>query len=211
MPVTITSRPDKPATSAPAVQHVINAEADRAIFTILKRYGFAAFTLAVLSMVGCGILYWKFPHNKMFGQYGLFFDIAACLWLIPFFIGQNKQSELRLQYGRTYLAEGRYKEASAALGSFAEFGQRSFDRTGEAHFLLAQALDKLGRKDRAEDARKFVIKHRAGTEWASKLASATNASVTPSASQLRRKAVDTTGELVRKPSSGQPKNRRRRF
>jgi hypothetical protein len=212
MPATIAPQDDKRTSNRPAVQHVINAEADKAIFAVLKRYGFAAFCLAVLSMVGCGILYWKFPHNRMFGQYGLIFDVSACLWLIPFFAGQNKQSALRVDFGRRYLAEGRFKEAAAALGSFAEFGQRSFDRTGEAHFLLAQALDKVGKKEKAEQARQFVIKHRAGTPWAEKLAGTARIPAAPSAAQLRRKSIDSTGELVgRKATSGQAKTRRRRF
>jgi hypothetical protein len=211
MPVTDATK-DKRPNVRPPIQHIINAEADRAIFSVLKLYGFIAFTLAVLSMVGCGILFAKYPHSKLFNQYDPVFDISACLWLIPFFIGQTKQAALRLDFGRHYIAESRWKEAAAALGSFAEFGQKSYDRTGEAHFLLAQALDKLGRKDRADAARKFVVKHRAGTPWAEKLAGAARSSVAPSAAQLRRKSIDTTGELTgRKPSGVHAKSRRRRF
>jgi hypothetical protein len=208
-----TATADKPqAKQRPTIPPIITEEADRAIFAILKKYGFLSFALAVLCFTFDIIFASRYPHSKLFKQYGVFYDASVCLWLVPFFIGQNKQSALRLKYGREYIDQGRWKEAAAALGSFAEFGQKSFDRTGEAHYLLAMAQDKLGRKEKAEKSRQFVIKHRSGMEWAAKLASASQASAPTSAASVRRKAIDQTGELVaRKPAAGQTKGRRRRF
>jgi len=171
-----------------------------------------AFTLAVLSMAFDIILSSRYPHDKLFRQGGLIYDISVVAWLIPFYVGQTKQSALRLDFGRKYLAEARWKEAAAALGSFAEFGQKSFDRTGEAHYLLAQALDRTGKKERAEKARQFVTKYRSGTPWAEKLESVARNSAPTSAAQVRRKSIDPTGELVgRKPAAAQSKGKRRRF
>jgi hypothetical protein len=210
------SKTDAPAEAKKEREPIITPEADHAIFGVMKKYGLVAFALVVMLPVLFGILYSRYPHSKIMGVSGPISWIAAMVWLIPWYIGQSKVSDMRIAYGRQYAGERRWREVVAALNPFSEWGQRTFDRTGEAHYLLSLGLDKLGRKEKAESMRQFVRKHRAGTQWAVKCG-APASSETSSATPGRRKAAlaptetDTEAGAPRAKTTTVQRGRRRRF
>ncbi len=203
----------------PARTPAISEEADKVLWRILIRYTAIAAVVALVTMVLCGVISAQFPRSALFGPKSPLYSVTSLLFFIPFLIGQNKQASARMEFARRYAAEQRWSEAAAALAQFDTFGQRSFDHAGEAHYLLAQAYDRLGKKAEAAKMRAWVLKHRAGTPWAQKIMPA-------AASQpqhLRRKVavrpadaeatgVDAATTAHRKPMPGrQARSRRRRF
>ena len=200
MPSTPSPIPAPAAKPAPAP--VISAEADKAIFSVMKRYAMLVFTTGVIAPIVCGVVYMTHRSNHLLGPNGLLFYVSASVWLIPFYFGQNKVAEMRLEYGRRYAEEHKWKEASASVAWFDEFGQRSFDRTGEGHYLFALALDKLGKREKAEKMRAWVRKHRAATEWAvksgdSQAAAKASTMAAPSASGIAaRRSSQASGDAV---------------
>ena len=185
-PVPASASPPAAKQSAPPV---ITPEADRAIFGVQLRYGMIMFGLAIFSVILLMIVAAKFPHSlllKRIVESKPLFAVVACVWLIPYFIGQVKQANLRIGFAREYASQQRWGVVVAALRSFTDWGQRSFDRDGEAHYMLAQAYDRLNRKDQARKAREFVRKHRSGSEWAKKLGPAPGAPrVRPTVSRVK--------------------------
>lgn len=148
---------------------VINEEADRVLGRILIRYGIV---FIILSLAGpFALAFTNIPGSRLFA-YHRWIDYASVLIMMtPFFLGVARVSAERLKFGRRYIQEQRYSETAAVLESFTQFGQRFLDRSGEAHYLLSQAYQKLGLSAKSKKARDFVIKHRPGTRWAGLAAS----------------------------------------
>ncbi len=149
-----TSSPDSP---------IINEEADRLLGRIILRYGGLAFLLLLLATVGMAFV--NIPQSRLYPIHRLLDTISVLVILLPFFVGINRLFEARLRLGREFVEKQAWREAVAALDPFAGPGQRFLDRTGEAHFLLAQAYDSLGDRARANSTRAFLRRHRAGV-WA---------------------------------------------
>ena len=215
MPAATTPQDQQRSAPAPA----INEEADKALMRIFIRYAIIAGVVALVMMTLCGFVYARFPHNRLFAPTGPVYTLSMFLCFATFYFGQHKQASMRMEFARRYVAEQRWAEAAAALVSFASFGQRSLDRSGEAHYLLAQAYERLGKKREAANIRAWVVKHRAGSQWAQKIAPP--AAAPPQ--HFRRKAAmkpldaETAGvgagtTTRRKPMPGkQARARRRRF
>jgi hypothetical protein len=149
-------------------------------------------TLALCFLIPMGVIWLGalFPHNPMIaGQHSLLSMLSYFVWMIPAYWLFSKIYQKRLDFGRKYVAEKKWQEAEAALSSFDSFGQKFFDRTGEAHYLLSFALDGLGKRNAAEKARKFVRENRSRSEFASMLGTPKE-TVIVSASELRKR--DTT-------------------
>ncbi len=190
---------DKPVSPTPAPKRspapMISEEADRAIFKVQIRYAMVSFALAVLGIVLLAIVGAKYPHSvftRHLMENRFLFIGVSFLWLIPFLIGQIKQSSLRLQYGRQYAEQQRWGTVVAALRSFTQFEQRPFDRTGEAHYLLAQAYDRLNRKDQARKCREWIRKRRASSEWARRIGpGASPAASTLAANRVKKAPMPT--------------------
>ena len=218
---------DTASASAPvqkkAPPPIITEEADRAIFRVQLRYAMIAFALAIFGVVSFAIIGAKYPHSPLLRhamESRPILLVVASIWLIPFLIGQIKQSALRLQYARQYAEQQRWGVVIAALRSFTEWGQKSFDRDGEAHYLLAQAYDRTNRKELARKMREFIRKHRSGSEWARRIGAGPNGGASPTITRIKRapptsgdlpeatpitKRPDRTGQVLTKPS------RRKRF
>jgi hypothetical protein len=206
--------PKTPRTPAPPPKPIINPEADRAIFKVMVKWGMLTFCLAVLLPIGYITLQGTHPHNRLFGIHSPLQFVFAGIWIIIYQFGASKVANLRLDYGRTYFNEKRWKESVAALDQFAEWGQRSFDRTGEAHYMLSVGLDRLGRREKAEKMRKFVRDKRSGTEWAIKCGAPIPAAAEPKATHTLRKTttVSADSDGTRSARAGAAsRTRRRRF
>lgn len=149
---------------AEAPAPVINEAADRVLGRIIIRYGLATMALLVLMTVVMTLVNVLVP-----GPLHRFLDMVGLLIvMLPFFAGMNKLFAARLALGRDLVEQKRWGEAVAALDPFAGPTQRFLDKTGEAHYLLSLAFQGIGDSARAESARVFVRRHRAGP-WAERL------------------------------------------
>ncbi len=143
---------------------VINEDADRALGRIILRYGLATLVLLVAMTGVMSVVNALVP-----GPLHRFLDTVGLLVvMLPFFAGMNKLFAARLALGRDLVGQRRWREAIAALDPFAGAGQRFLDKTGEAHYLLSLAYQGTGDSPRANAARAFVRRHRAGP-WAQRL------------------------------------------
>jgi hypothetical protein len=180
--------------------HVISEDADRQIFRIMLQFGVPGLILFFFSQFGSVYLYMIWPHRHSLVN---FLSMSSmCVFLFIFYAGIYKLYALRLTLGRKYVEQQQWREAIASLDPFAGFMQRSFDKTGEAHYLLAKAYAAVGNKVKAESARKFVINKRPG-EWANKLAPGP----APRASKINRR--DSAESQDKKPRPARAKARRR--
>jgi hypothetical protein len=202
--------PSFPKTEKPTAEPIITPEADQELFRVMLIYFVITFVLLMVVSIGMAPI--NIPGNPFF-PYHRFLDYASTLMImIPFFLGTNKVSAIKLRWGRLLVNERRWKEAVAALDSFVRFGQQSFDTTGEAHYLLATAFARTGEPVKAERARAFVLKHRASGPWAERLL-ADDAARSRGISSVERVR---TGERVKTTEMGEPrvriaKGKRRRF
>ena len=103
---------------------------------------------------------WKYHQIIDFGSAAL---IIAVLYTM-----NGRLFATRLSIGRDLVAKREFRQAAVCLQPFEAFGQRWLDRSGEAHYLLAQAYAGSNNKVKAEECKTFVIKHRPGP-WAAKL------------------------------------------
>lgn len=143
---------------------VINEDADRVLGRIIIRAGLATLVLLVIMT-----LVMTFVNVFVPGPLHRFLDTVGLLVvMLPFFAGMNKLFAARLVMGREFVAQKRWQEAVAALDPFAGATQRFLDKSGEAHYLLSLAYQGQGDSGRAESARAFVRRHRAGL-WAQRL------------------------------------------
>jgi hypothetical protein len=101
----------------------------------------------------------------------------------------RRVSILLLGFGRQFVLKGQWEDASLALHSFNQSGQHFLDQTGEAHYLLAIAYQKLGKLKEAGRARDFVLVKRANSEWSAKLSTGEppKASVAPPTHKGKRR------------------------
>ncbi len=220
--------PDTPVVSTsakPKVEPLINEQADKVLRGILIRGGLITIVTMLIVMVIISVIYQqvflRYPHSVFVTQYQYFSSISIFIWMVPFYLTMQAVATERVKMGRQFVAEERWTEAYGALETFSQFGQRSFDRTGEANYLLALAMDKTGRKKAAEKVRDFIRKHRAGSEWAKKVGGsktvATPSGPAISASQLRKSTTLTAANVAAEADNSKRKPmpsknaRRRRF
>ena len=119
---------------------------------------------------------------------------------VSFLLGLDRRNAARLEMGRERVQARAWSEAVAALRPFDSVLLRVWDRSGEAHFLLAQAYAGLGDKVRAEKARAFV-RRKSGSPWAEKLAPNQG----PSISRSRAKVYNVQEEGGQKKEGGSEK------
>jgi hypothetical protein len=146
---------------------VISAEADARLMRIVKRF----FLLTIfLSMV---IMFSLVPINESrspFFRFHRLIDVASVLiFMSPFYFSMAAISKERMAIGREYFDKHDWHRAVSAFEYFDTVGQRSQDRTGEAHYLLGLALAKTGKDVAAQRAWDFVRKHRSNSDWAKKV------------------------------------------
>ncbi len=150
---------------------IINPDADRILRRIAIRYGILVMVLLVAETFLLSYLNFLLHVVDLHGPRRTILDIlngaSILLVLIPFYAGIYRLFTARLEIGRERVAARAWSEAVAALEPFAAPTQRFLDRSGEAHYLLAQAYAGLGDKAQAEKARAFV-RRRKGV-WADKL------------------------------------------
>jgi hypothetical protein len=145
---------------------IINPEADSILGRLTLQTMFVTFLVMIL-MMGIGI-FGSRPGTAIF-KYHRLIAIVTTLPILAVWYGlTGKLYSKRLEIGRDLLQKREFKQAIVCLEPFNAFGQRMLDRTGEAHYLLAQAYAGAGRKSDAEKCRKFVLDHRPGP-WAEKL------------------------------------------
>jgi hypothetical protein len=200
-----------PTNQKTPVAPLISEEADRAIGKVVM-VGLPL-TIAASFLIPVSVVYLslKFPHNPLFGQQSPLYYLSMLLWMVPAYVVFSKVYKMRLEFGRKYVGDKMWKEADAALGSFDQFGQKFFDRTGEAHYLWAIALDGIGKRTQAEKAREFIRSHRPNSAFVAKLGPPA-VSVTLSASQLRKRESVSVPEPDTSGTTGNlKKTKRRRF
>ncbi len=203
------SPPQNPVPKRPAPRaFVINADADRRLARLSLLYSGVSFVLllALTFLIPYILVHHPLPPLLRFLlQWG-----TLLLVMVPFLLGVDRMNAARLDIGRERVQARAWSEAVAALRPFDSLLSRSWDRSGEAHFLLAQAYAGLGDKVRAEKARAFV-RRKPGSPWAEKLAPNQG----PSISRARAKVYDssTAGEekngQEKRPTPSKSKPRRR--
>lgn len=182
-PIPKNTAPKRPAPRA----FVINPEADRQLARISLLYTGISFVLllALMFLVPYIIVHYPVPPLLRFLlQWG-----SLLVVFVFFLVGMDRMNAARLDIGRERVQARVWSEAVAALQPFDSLLLRFWDRTGEAHFLLAQAYAGLGDKVRAEKARAFV-RRKPGSPWAEKLAPNQG----PSISRSRAKVYDSSAE-----------------
>jgi hypothetical protein len=191
---------------------VINDATDRALGRIIIRFGALTFALLVLVTLGMAPVNVDLPQNHLFKYHKPLDLLSILIVLIPFFIGINRLFAARLRFGREFVAARRWREAAAALDPFGGVGQRFLDGSGEAHYLLAQAYTGLGQTTKAEAARAFVLKHRAGV-WADRIKAAPARPGIRGGGKASPKAAPAGGDQSGQEKRTRPANRkpRRRF
>lgn len=196
--------PKRPAARA----FVINADADRRLARISLLYTGISFVLllALMFFVPDILAHHLLPLPLRFLlQWG-----SLLVVFVFFLVGTDRMNAARLDIGRERVQARVWSEAVAALHPFDSFVLRFWDRSGEAHFLLAQAYAGLGDKVRAEKARAFV-RRKPGSPWAEKLAPNQG----PNISRSRAKVYDSSteggekGGLEKRPTPPKSKPRRR--
>ncbi len=146
---------------------LISPEADRELLKLMIAYGGTLFVLLLLLQTAA--VWINMPHSPLF-PFRKVMDVAIVfVIMMPFFIGMRKMVDVRLKYARRYVAEEDWKAVFYSVEFFDHIGQKWMDSTGEAHYLLAVALERQGQRDAARKARLFVTKHRPSGEWAAKL------------------------------------------
>ncbi len=179
------SSPQNPIPKRPAPRaFVINADADRRLARISLLYSGVSFVLllALMFLIPYILVHYPLtPPLRFLLQWGTLLVI-----FVFFLVGADRTNALRLDIGRERVQARAWSEAVAALRPLDSLLLRYWDRTGEAHFLLAQAYAGLGDKVRAEKARAFV-RRKPGSPWAEKLAPNQG----PSISRSRAKVYDT--------------------
>lgn len=155
------------ATESGRAEHLINAEADKALSQIVIRYFVTFFVLLMAATFVMAFL--NEPGTRLFGARHFLDAISILIVMAPFFIGTNKFFATRLRFGREFVKTERWKEAAASLEAFSHMGQRFLDRTGEAHYLLSVALNHQGKLAQAQRARDFVLRSRPASPWAEEL------------------------------------------
>ena len=126
--------------------------------------------------------------------------LSGILIMAIFFNGSNRLAASLLEYGRNFVNRGQWADAEDVLGQFNQWGLHFLDPTGEAHFLLATALGKRGKRESAGKARDFVLKYRTDSEWAQQLGG------TKQSQQSKKTIAQETVDKAIKPS--RPKRRR---
>jgi hypothetical protein len=112
-------------------------------------------------LIGTGI------YVRSFLQRGGTYIVDVGVVVVTLFVLQRytvAASNARFELGRDYYHAGDSENAVAALLPFSKYGNRNYDRTGEAHFLLASAAAAVGEKDFAMQMAQFVVRHRK-SEW----------------------------------------------
>ncbi|MCH8275287.1 MAG: hypothetical protein IH851_10905 [Armatimonadetes bacterium] len=145
----------------PRRKYALPAEADRRL-----RARWAKGWLSV----GCG-----FPVIALVAVLGRGFVSEPMKWAVDIasvglmlFMIQRFSADMakeRLEIGRKAVADRRFEEAFAALEPFTRLGNRSFDGTGEGHYLLWRAASEVGEDDLAAHCLRFLARNRRG-EWA---------------------------------------------
>jgi len=145
---------------------LITAEADRALLRIIIAYGGVFVVLFIVVPIFAGFVTKASPLSA---ESKFLSTVSTLIILTPFFLGVSKLNKTRLYYARKYAEEEDWKAVYYSVESFTQLGQNWMDSTGEAHYLIAIAYERLGQKADAEKARSFVTKHRSSGEWAMKL------------------------------------------
>jgi hypothetical protein len=206
MPFPSFNLPKKPKPADTAVKKkpvavdapIINPEADRIL-------GRMSIQTIIAPFIGLIVLTFVMPVFNQKGtlifKYHQIIDIASALVILSAWYGLNgRLFATRLEIGRDLVAKREFRQAAVCLQPFESFGQRFLDRTGEAHYLLAQAYAGSNNKAKAEQCKAFVLKYRPGP-WAAKL----GGSAGPGG-RSKSEATDATGPRP-KPSKSKPKRR----
>jgi len=123
---------------------------------------------------------------------------SAGLIMFLFWAGITKINAMMLGYARSFAERKQWSDVAGVLESFNQSGQHLLDTTGEAHYLLVVALQRIGKPKSAQMARDYLMKRKSHTEWAKKLLSQEQATVVPVPS-------------VRPKDAKPPRGKRRRF
>jgi len=205
MPFPSFNLPKKPKAADPAAKKtvaldapIINPEADQIL-------GRMSIQTIIAPFIGLIVLTFVMPVFNQKGtlifKYHQVIDIASALVILSIWYGLNgRLFATRLSIGRDLVAKREFRQAAVCLQPFESFGQRFLDRTGEAHYLLAQAYAGSNNKTKSEKCKAFVLKHRPGP-WAAKL----GGSAAPAG---RAKSEPTVAAGPRpRPSKSKPKRR----
>ena len=202
--------PQNPTPKRPVPRaFIINADADRRLTRISLLYSGVSFVLllALMFLIPYIIVHYPLtPLLRFLLQWGTLLVI-----FVFFLVGADRTNAARLDIGRERVQARAWAEAVAALRPLNSLLLRFWDRSGEAHFLLAQAYAGLGDKVRAEKARAFV-RGKPGSPWAEKLAPNQGPSISRSRAKVYNSSPEDGEESGREKRPAPPKSKpRRRF
>jgi hypothetical protein len=186
--------PKQPKQRTPK-EPLITPEADRALLKIVVAYG-GVFIICFI-LVPLVIPLFNIKTNPLFPIHRFLDTISTLVIMLPFFLGINKMNAERLKYARLYATEENWKAVYYAVESFNQLGQNWMDSTGEGHYWLTIAQEKLGEKAGAEKARKFVLVNRPNGEWAAKFRQADAARSPRRISEIKADRVDGSKRLTK--------------
>jgi tetratricopeptide (TPR) repeat protein len=202
------SAPTKSESGRP--DHLINAEADKVLGKIVIGH-FIAFAVLLLATTYF-MAYLNIPSSRFYSDRHFLDFLSILVVMTPFFLGTNKFFKTRLQYGRDYVEQKRWKEAVASLEAFNHIGQRFLDPSGEAHYLLSLALAKEGRQKDADKVKDYVLKSHPSSPWSERFRKSEQAK--PKAASIAKAsaktAVPAAAAAEEKPKKA-AKPKRRRF
>ncbi|HEY3330847.1 MAG TPA: hypothetical protein VGK19_12540 [Capsulimonadaceae bacterium] len=95
--------------------------------------------------------------------------LSAGVIMFVFWTGISRINAALIGYARDFASRRQWNDVVSVLTSFNQQGQHFLDRTGEAHYLIAQALSHTGKPQGAQKARDYVVKYRPKSEWAEKI------------------------------------------
>jgi len=107
--------------------------------------------------------------------------VSAAIIMFVFWAGISRINIALVGYGRGFYKKRQWDDVATVLSSFNQQGQHFLDRTGEAHYLLAEAYQHLGKPQTAQKARDYVVKFRPKSEWAERLRQHTSYKPSPAA------------------------------
>jgi len=177
---------------------IINPEADRILGRATLQALFVTGGLLIVAMLAGAFV--SQPGTPLFKYHKPIAYLTVLPVLLAWYGLNGRLYAKRLEIGRDLVGKREFRQAAVCLQPFESFGQRFLDRTGEAHYLLAQAYAGSNQKAKAEKCKTFVLKYRPGP-WAAKLGGSP-------AVAARAKAETTVAAGPRpRPSKSKPKRR----
>jgi hypothetical protein len=153
-------QPRAQLTPSPGLERQIR----RRFFGLWFRVGIIFFGVSIATTFGLNAL--KLSRSaRVIAPYAIAFGIA-----LPMASQMDRHFRRLRATSADLLKQRNYADARVMLEPFHRFGNMTFDRDGEAHYLLTRALIGLGEMERAEEMAAWVQRYRKNYPFAEKAA-----------------------------------------